>query len=348
MAELGDLLRLQRSYALVAASPLYGDVLGAVIDDVEAGGVCLDLLVGHAHDPFGSALVLRFLGAVHRLALEGKAPDLAARYPSAGGTSDSEVGAVFVATVAAHADELSERIGDGVQTNEVGRSAVLVGGFLTAARLHLPLRVLEVGASAGLNLRWDHFRYESGDADGWAFGDPGSPVRFVRPWHGVSPTSSLPQQCLVMDRRGCDRTPIDATTVEGAVTLRSFVWPDQVDRLARLDAAIEVARRVPAAVDRADAPSWLAEALIDAEPGVTTVVAHSIMLQYLDPPARQRLITTIEEAGRRAESTAPLVWLRMEPAGEQAELRLTIWPGGHEVLLATSTFHGPPVRWLGR
>ncbi len=324
---------------------MYGDVLAAVIDDVEAAGPCRDLLAPHADEPFGSALVLRFLGAVHRLVLEGKAPDLAAQYPSAGGTPDGEVGAVFVATVAAHTAELAARIGDPVQTNEVGRSAVLVGGYLTAARLPLPLRVLELGASAGLNLRWDHFHYED---DGWTFGDPRSPVRFVRPWPGTSPTASLPRQCEVIERRGCDRTPIDATTAEGALTLRCFVWPDQVDRLDRLLAAIEVARGVSAEVDRADAPSWLADQVAEPEPGLVTVVAHSILLQYLDPSARHRLVTTMEEAGRRAESNAPVVWLRMEPGAEQAELRLTIWPGGHELLLATSTFHGPPVRWIGR
>ena len=46
----------------------------------------------------------------------------------------------------------------------------IVGGFLAvAAHTGLPLRTFEVGASAGLNLRWDRFFYE---ARGATWGPP--------------------------------------------------------------------------------------------------------------------------------------------------------------------------------
>ena len=74
---------------------------------------------------------------------------------------------------------------------------------------------------------------------------------------------------------------------------------------------------------------------------------HSIVLQYLPKDGRRALLETIAEAGRRATPDAPLAWLRMEPGRDGAEVRLTIWPGGRERLLAISGYHGPPIRWLG-
>jgi hypothetical protein len=341
LARVIDVVAFQAAACAESASPLYGRVLDAVVEDLRAGGVAARLLGGRGDDPFGSALALRFLGSVHRLVLEGRAPGLAAHYPSAGGHEGPDMAAAFLATVEEHEAELAERIDDGVQTNEVGRSAVLVGGFAAVThRTALPLRVLEVGASAGLNLRWDHFAYDTGRV---VCGPPDSPVRFAGVWQGNPP--DLPTRFEVIERRGCDRNPIDATTPEGHLTLMSYVWPDQVDRFTRLEAAIQVARRVPAVVERADADEWIAGRLTLARPGVATVVVHSIVLQYLPREARARLRAEIHAAGERASGPSPLAWLRMEPGGDRAELRLTTWPDGMERVLATAGYHGSPIWW---
>jgi hypothetical protein len=304
--------------------------------------VCADLLTGRGDDPLGSALALRFLGAVHRIVLDGRAPELAAFYPSAGGREMGDPGPAFMLTVRRHRDEVSRRVEDGVQTNEVGRSAALVGGYAAVARrTRLPLRVLEIGASAGLNLRWDHFAYDTGRI---VAGDPDSPVHFERVWEGEPP--ELPPAFEVVERVGCDRNPLDATTPEGRLTLMSYVWPDQVDRLARLEAAIQVARRVPALVEPADAVTWATTRLAEPAPGVATVIVHSIVLQYLPHAARARFRDTIAAAGARATDAAPLAWLRMEPGGDRAEVRLTTWPGGDDHLVATAGYHGRPVWWV--
>jgi hypothetical protein len=325
-----------------AGSPLYEQVLGRVADDLRSGGVSASLLAGCDDDPFGSALALRLVGAVHRLVLEGRAPELAALYPSAGGDPrHGDPGEAFLGVLRDHRDEVELRLADGVQTNEVGRAAVLVGGYATvAARTGLPLRVLEIGTSAGLNLRFDHFAYEVG---GRVVGDPGSPVRFAGVWEGAVPP--LPDAFDVIERRGCDRHPIDATTADGRRLLLSFMWPDQLERIARLEAAIEVARQVPVSLDQADAGVWTEQQLATPRPGVATVVAHSIVMQYLPPDRRRRFRAALEHAGRSSTPDAPLAWLRMEPAGERAELRLTTWPGGDELLLATAGYHGRPVWW---
>jgi hypothetical protein len=299
------------------------------------------VLADRGDDPFGSALALRLLGAVHRIVLEGRAPRLARHYPSVGGVEGPELGADFLATLEEHEAEVAERVEDGVQTNEVGRSAVLVGGYAEITRrTSLPLRVLEVGASAGLNLRWDHYAYDTGTV---VSGDPRSPLRFAGIWEGAAP--DLPEGFDVADRCGCDRNPLDATIAEGRLRLMSYIWPDQVDRFERLDAAIEVARRVPAPVERADADTWLSDRLTLPLPGIATVVVHSIVLQYLPRNARDRFRAVIAAAGRRATGAAPLAWLRMEPGGDRAELRLTMWPHGDERLLATAGYHGRPIWW---
>jgi len=130
------------------------------------------------------------------------------------------------------------------------------------------------------------------------------------------------------------------------LTLASFIWADQVARFERLRDALAIARRVPARVDAAGAGAWLPEQFSMSAPGAATVVFHSIVMDYLPVEERNRLGELMNEAGQRAVEAAPVAWLRMERGGEQAEVRLTVWPGGEERLLANAAFHGPPVRWL--
>jgi len=337
---LASLVEVQRAGCELAGSPLYARVLAAVAEAVRADGALAELLAPLAETAPGDAAVLRFLAAVHDAVLDGAAPELAARYPSAGGSPDEDLEAVFVATVEELAPRLAEGLDRPVQTNEVGRSAALVGGLLLVGSAGLPVRLLEVGASAGLNLNVERFRYEAGSA---AFGPACSPVRFVDPWVGRTPDLSAP--LVVESRRGCDPQPIDPGSPAGVRRLRSLVWPDHVERRDRLDAAIAVAARHPVLVDRADAVSWLAHHLAEPVPGTVTVVLHSIVLQYLSRPDRRRFLELLERAGSRASHDAPLAWLRMEPGGDRAEIRLTTWPGAVPRRLGTSRYHGPPVAW---
>lgn len=338
-----EVLAFQADACAKAGSALYERILRGVLADAEAGGVSARLLAPHDADPLASAVALRLLGAVHRLVLAGDAPALARLYPSAGG--DPLLGdpvAPFLDLLREHEAAVADGLHEGVQTNEVGRSAVLVGGYAAVAeRTGLPLRVLEVGASAGLNLRFDRYRYDTGRH---VAGDPESPVRFEGVWIGEPPV--LPVRFDVADRRGCDRNPIDPTTDEGRRTLRSFVWPDQVERLALLDAALSVASGVAVEVEQADAAEFVEAQLSAPAEGMATVVVHSIVLQYLPPERRRRFCAAVEAAGTRATSSAPLAWLRMEPAGDVAEVRLTTWPGpGADEVLGTSGYHGRPIWW---
>ena len=337
---MDEVIRLQRDACARAGSALYARILDAITDDFAAGGPSETLLSPWAANGLADAIPLRLLAGVHRIVLDGRAPTLARHYPSAGGVDDGDPTGAFLDVLRAHMDELAQGMHRGVQTNEVGRACALVGGFHRVADdTGLPLRVLEVGASAGLLLRWDRYGYVAGDVR-WGADDG---LRFDEPW--VDHVPDLHDGVSVASRRGCDIAPIDPTTADGVVTLRGFLWPDQVHRRERLDAAIDIARRTPATVDAADAGEWIEAQLSTPVPGVATVVYHSIVLQYLPRPSFDRMRAALHEAGRRATRDAPLHWLRMEPAGNVADIRLQSWPHGEDRLLGTSGFHGPPVDW---
>jgi hypothetical protein len=331
-------IRSQAHACRMLGSPLGGHLLDRAADDAEAGGPARAVMAPALGDTAGSAPPLRLLGAAHRMALDGRAPALASHYPSTGGDGDpAGAWAAFHALLEERPDDRAG-LARPVQTNEVGRAAALLGGFLTVARdTGLPLRILELGASAGLNLRWDHFRFGDGTA---AWGPPDSPVK-------LAAGPPIEGGATVAERAGCDPAPVDPTTDEGRLTLISYVWPDQTERLARLDGAIALARRVPATVDRAPAGAWVAARLADPAPGRATVVYHSIVMQYLPPDERAEVDGAIAAAGIRATPDAPLARLAMEPKDELADVRLTIWPGGEERLVARAGYHGAPVQWRG-
>lgn len=345
-AGLGAVLRAQQRGCAIGGSALYAGLLDEVMADVAAGGPCRVVLEPFAGEPWADAVVLRFLAAVHELVLDGSAPELARHYPSVGGTPGDGVGAALVGAIEHHRERVAERTAAPIQTNEVGRSVALLGGYFALAADGRPLRVLEVGASAGLNLRFDHFRYEAGTA---AFGPAAAEVRFVEPWTGCPPR--LDGAIEVVERRGCDTRPLDPASAKDRLRLRACVWPDQPDRRRRLDGALAIAARVPAPVDRADATTWIAAQLAAPMQGVTTVVVHSIVAQYLTADRRRGLEQAIADAGACATADAPVAWLRMEPASvEEAEVRLTRWPVPSppvDEVRAHSGFHGPPVRWHG-
>ncbi len=339
-------LRRQAAACEQLGSHLYAGLIGAAADDVERGGPVGALLAGHEDDQRGSALALRLMASVHRLVLEGSLPELAAHYPSAGGDGDPAAAwPALVAAAESHRDELRALIPRGLQTNEVGRSAALAPGFVTIARrTGRPLRLLEIGAAAGLNLRFDRYRYED------RFGDPASPVRFDGMYERGNPP--LDGRLEVISRAGCDANPLDPASEHDRLTLRSCIWADQVTRLRLLEAALEVARAEPVEIERSDALQWLAARLASPAPAAATVVYHSVVWQYLGDERRRALRSMIEDAGARATAEEPLAWLRMEPPAnprEQplAELRLSLWPGGAEdELLALTGYHGRPVHWL--
>jgi len=324
-------------------SPFYAALLDALAGDAETNGPAARVLQPFADLDLSAATPLRLLAGVHRLALDGDSPGLAAHFPSTGG--DGDVEAVLPEILALCSDPppgLLQALQRDPQTNEVGRAAILAIGLAAiAAATCLPLRLFELGSSAGLNLRLDAYRYEAIDG---AWGDAASPIVFGP--DSFDGPSGLGDHIVVSERRGCDLNPIDATSDDGRLRLLSYVWPDQEARLERLRSALALAPARPVPIDCASADDWVTEYL-RPQSGATTVLLHSVVWHYLPADARERIETHLAALAQHADASAPIAWLRFEPAAEltHPETRLRIWPHApDERLLATSTYHGPPVR----
>ena len=334
----------EHAAACAAASPLTATLLQGAADDLGVDGPVRALLAPLEGDPPGSVPGLRLAGALHRLVLQRRAPLLALHYPTVGGTAPvTGLWPAARATVEEHLEDLHGLVRRPVQTNEVGRSAALVGGLALLSRDRLPVRLLEIGASAGLHLRADHYALRVG---GVLRGAVSSPVVLDEPWEGPLPPDVAVD---VVARRGCDPHPLDPTDDEDRLTLGSYVWADQVARFARLGAAFAVAAEVDAVVERATASDFLRRELARPERGVRTVVWQSVVRQYLTPAERAAVDGVLREAGERATPDAPLVHLTMEPEDPRAldgfVLAARTWPGGASTVLADVTGHGPPVHW---
>jgi hypothetical protein len=326
------------------ATHLYGHAMRGMADDWEAGGPVRAVCAGYESAPPGSALALRLLAGVFRLVLTGRAPELVRFYPCLGGRADpAEAWPVLRAVIAGHPEELHAALAVPPQTNEVGRSVALLAGLfdVVAATGIRRVRLLEVGASAGLNLLVDRFAYSGPD---WQFGDSASPVRFPDAISGPVRVADF----TLVDRRGCDLHPVDPLSPDGRLLLTSFVWPFQVRRHERLTAALGLAAEHPVPVDGGSASSWLGPALEQTADEVLPVVWHSITRLYW-PPEEVAAVETVLSAyaERRLLARVAMEFATGAAASVRPELQTTVWPPGQAPRhrrLGTAHDHGPPVR----
>lgn len=326
-------------------SPLYAGLLRHAAQDLLASGPTAAVLDGHLADPGRSALALRMLGGVHALVLTGRAGELAAFYPSAGGTADAGPGAerawpAMRQVLADQADWVRDWLRRPPQTNEVGRGAALAGALChLVTEADLPVRLVEIGASAGLNLRADQFRISG---PGVAYGDESSPVQMAGGWLGEVPQA---RRIDVVTRTGGDLAPIDPLSEDGQLRLTAYVWPDQNERLRRLRGAIELAARVPA--ELRDEPASATLASVSPEPGCWTVLWHSIMHQYLDAEQIAAVAAGVAALAAAATGEARFAHVSFEPVRGSADtpVELVTWPDGVRRRLGTAPPHGIPVTW---
>ncbi|MEU5693710.1 DUF2332 domain-containing protein [Actinosynnema sp. NPDC020468] len=349
-------LFLEASRGCRTWSPLTHTLLVSAADDLARGGITTRVMAGAERDPRGTVPGLRFAGALHRLVLEGRAPELAAHYPTVGGRPRLDrLWEDALPVLHEHTDELNALTsGTVVQTNEPGRSGPLFGGLHTATRLAadavgrrtaFPVRLLEVGASGGLNLRPHRVAYRVDDE---VLGDRYSPFALDPSWTG-RPEVDLRDSLRLVRRAACDLNPVDVSTEDGRLHLSSFVWGDQPERWDRLQSAIDLARLDPVPVRRATGPEWLAEQLARPERDVLTVVWHSVVWQYVSPADRAMGRAVLAEAASRATPMAPLALLVYEPrrahTAYEFRLLLKLWPAGVSLCLGTGAGHGVPFTW---
>jgi hypothetical protein len=260
--------------------------------------------------PAQAHLPVLLLTSIHYLALGGAADRLAALYRDPGGTlpADDELARDLEDFVRAHHAEMAGLIGARrTQTNEVNRSAVIGPAMRVAARTAGgPIALVEVGASAGLNLQFDRFavRY----SDGARSGPADSPVQLECELRG-GPRPPLEPEPGPVSRAGLDLDPVDVRDEEQVRWLRACLFPDQPARAARLDAAVRVAREQAVSVHAGDVFAAL-PGLVEAVPRtVTPVVMHTWVLAYL-PDRLEEFAGLLTDLARRRGG--PLLWLGAE------------------------------------
>ncbi|MFC9326295.1 DUF2332 domain-containing protein [Kitasatospora sp. NPDC057015] len=317
VAHAADLVERQATACDRLGSPLYGALLHRVAEDLVTGGPCAEALAGYEDASGAEAVALRLLGGVHALVLTGRAPGLAAHYPSAGGRFDPlrpDAGwPAFRATVRDNLPWVRDWLTRPPQTNEVGRAALLVTGLLRVLPPGLPVRLFELGASAGLNLLADRFRYTAGS---FGYGPEDSPVVLRDAWRAPPPdwlrrAAAAAPALAFAERQGCDLLPIDPASPDGALALRAYVWPDQPERTARLAGALTLAAEQPPEVRPIGAAAFLRE--VTVRPGALTVVWHSIMRQYVPKDEWETVEGELTRLAETSSVEAPFAYLAFEP-----------------------------------
>ncbi len=269
---------------------------------------------------------LRLLGGLHALVLGGQA-------------SWDELDAAF------EHEDLPRLAARPVQTNEVRRSWFLLPCFLEIARrtVESTFDLLELGASAGFNLLWDRYRYRYRAGD-WGRADAlleldGEERRPV-------PAGLLSLRPVVRRRAGVDLDPVDVKTDEGAFRIRSFVWPEQNERMQRLERAIGAVRAEPPELRRGDIVEVLPDLLADRDTDVLTVVFQTAVLGYLGDEKWERVRAVLADEGSRG--CLAFLWTDRPAPDVHAHwgLWLELWPGDGPELLAHADFHGAWLEWL--
>ena len=343
-----DALLHQSAICTQLGSPLYAEIFQAMAADLTNNGVTAQISEHLTIRPQRDAAPLRIAGAIHRLALTGKAPSIARHFPSTGGNPGPTLVADYLEALAIFRNDIDDGLSRSVQTNEVGRTTMLVTGMSFFAReVGIPATHLrEVGSSCGLNLQVDNYFF---DTDDCAYGNTNARVRFEGNAWG-SPIPDISQCPSLLSRRGCDVAPLNAHNENDQLTLLSFVWPDQFERFTRLRDAIENACTSPSYVapDQKDAAVWIHEQLANIPSNEPVLIFHSIVWQYLSRETKDQFRAEVE--GFCAQREAPTGWLRMEPAGPVADLRIDIWQGARKThidqVLADSSYHGIGTRLL--
>jgi hypothetical protein len=280
-------------------SPLYERISLAVSRD-------RDLLDRLRATPPSAHLPPALLAAVHYLVLSGADHPLAAHYA---GRAEGDPGPVFLDFCRAHWEDVNELLSTRhIQTNDCGRSALIAPGLTwLAPRFGGRFSLIDVGASAGLNLLCDNYRIDYGSFG--ATGPSDSPVAIhCRVAGGEPPIADrLP---TFVTRVGIDRSPIDLTDPTDVRWLLACVWPDS-GRLERTAASIELAQLSPPRVIAADANAALPDVLTSLPTGVAAVIVTTWAFAYFSLEDRQEFIALLDAASRQR----PIAWLSAEGPG---------------------------------
>jgi hypothetical protein len=276
---------------------------------------------------------LVLLATAHYLVLEDPEHPLAAVYR---GESDADPYPLFRDLCLARQDEVAFLLETRrVQTNECGRSAVIAPGLnWVSSHVPGPFALVDVGASAGLNLMFDKYRIDYGVHG--SIGPADSPVQIsCKVVQGDPPIWNFEGE--IVSRVGIDRSPIDLLDHDDVRWQLACVWPD-TGRLGRTAASIALAEQDPPFVIEGDANQKLPEVLSGFPKGLTPVVATTWAFSYFSLDDRARFSDIL----RDASSGGHIVWLSAESPGVVSDFHVDEAPvhdGAHADLLGVVVFN---------
>ncbi|MFZ0189850.1 MAG: DUF2332 domain-containing protein [Streptosporangiaceae bacterium] len=316
-----ELRRLERFFRIFAATQCHGHslVYERLSEGIAGDEDTLRLLMQTPQEQRRPSLLL---AAVNLLLASHPDSALAAYYPTHAGLRpvDAQLLPAFSAFCSEHRGDLVRLLREGsTQTNEIRRCVALrVGLAHVQRRWPGPLALAEAGASAGLNLLFDRYRYRLGGDEPTS---AASQVVIGCELRGDAPAGrvlgAIPE---VTSRLGIDREPVDLADPAARAWLEAFIWPERTDDLATLRAAIDVARTAPAlAVVRGDATTDTVRLLSGLPGNEPVVVFTASLLSYLTPGGRAAFAGQLRlAAGRR-----PVAWVFAEAPGLAATMNLT-------------------------
>ena len=290
-----------------------------------------------------------FFAAVHALLIEEPSHPLASFYPDlASGRSPS--GGPFPAFRSfclERRDRIVEMISvRRVQTNVVRRCALLLPAFLRAISNWngAPVVLVEVGASAGLNLFWDRYGYDYGGGVRW--GDLMSPVQLTTTSLGDTRPPVPAREINVTGRVGIDLNPVDVSDNDAVSWLQALVWPERRDEAELLQRAIELARTTPPRLIAGDALDVLPEVLDSLPTDMVPLIFHSHTLNQFPTEARERFGELVNHYGSQRDLA--LISLESRQSQGNSELDLTTYINGVRTWehLAQCDSHGYRIKWL--
>lgn len=337
-----EAFRIQEFYCRNMDAPIYARLCAAIADGLTRDSRTGARILDWPGEPTRDALPLRFIGGLHALVQAGADSGLAAVFR--GDTTDQgAIAAAVNAALAAHDDILLPWLDGPPQTNEPGRSGALIVGLLEIARRYgSKVELFEIGSSAGLNLLIDRYAFDLG---GVKVGPADAPVTIAPEWRGEP---LVPAPIEIVSVRGCDVRPLDATDSAIKARLTAYVWAETPLRAERLRQAIAMQRAKPVDLVQADAADWGEARLAEPqEAGVTRVLMHSVVWQYLPEDSANRIRSAMNAAGARATTERPLAWVMMEPdrAFAHQVIRVKSWPSYDEwQVVATAHAHGAWVK----
>ena len=182
-----------------------------------------------------------------------------------------------------------------------------------------PVALVEVGASAGLNLLFDRYRYRF---NGEAAATTGtSSVVVSSELRGSSGTDLFRTPPRITRRLGIDQHPVDLSDPDARAWLEAFTWPEQIEERATLRDAVDLAAATAAvSVVTGDATTDTARILAELPGREPVVVFTASLLSYLTTPARTAFVSQLEEAARRR----PVAWVFAEAPGLLATTSLDV------------------------